>query len=78
MRGHEFRGVIDKHSWHCGKNIEEAMVNTLDLYEGESDEVFMELYIIPENNEDEHSDKLMSVDIRWEEDKEGWLVLGYR
>lgn len=78
MRDYEFCGVIGKHSRHCGKNIEEAIINTLDLYEGESDEVVMELYIIPKNSDGDHNDRLMRVDIRWEEDNDGWLVLGYR
>lgn len=87
MRNHEFLGFIlqqdAKWPGMRGNNIVEAILNTLDEYEGDDDDVLMNIIIVPKlggpslNSPIDADVSLMSVDLRWDDKHEAWQVLKY-
>lgn len=78
MKGREYKGAIEGWPGKRGDNVGDAIIKTLDEYEGDSDDVHMKVFIITNaKNKNEKSYGFVSVDVQWIENAESWRVLRY-
>lgn len=78
MNDHEFRGVITGYSQRHGKDVRQAIIKTLNVYEGESDSVEMKVFIVPKDCKNRtKGNPLLHLSVIWNDSCEAWRIVRY-